>query len=209
MTHLQDPLTTPVRLIHRANQLLSTVFQLDFLAPFLLRLYLAPVFYMAGEQKLTGFENTVEWFGNEQWGLGLPFPWLLAALAAVTEYVGAILLLFGFATRWICIPLIITMAVAIVTVHLENGWLAIASGTGIFATERTAGAAERLERARAILQEYGNYDWLTANGSFVVLNNGIEFGATYLIMLIALFFMGAGKYISLDYWCARRFGQAS
>jgi putative oxidoreductase len=37
-----------------------------------------------------------------------------------------------------------------------------------------------------------------------VLNNGIEFAATYFIMLLALFFIGAGRYVSLDYWIARR-----
>ena len=41
--------------------------------------------------------------------------------------------------------------------------------------------------------------WLTENGSFVVLNNGIEFAATYFIMLLALFYLGAGRYISMDY----------
>ena len=38
--------------------------KVDFIAPLLLRLYLAPVFYMAGSQKYNGFEGTVEWFGN-------------------------------------------------------------------------------------------------------------------------------------------------
>ena len=37
----------------------------------------------------------------------------------------------------------------------------------------------------------------------MVLNNGIEFAATYFIMLLVLFFTGAGNYISLDYWIAR------
>ena len=40
---------------------------------------------------------------------------------------------------------------------------------------------------------------------FVVLNNGIEFAATYFIMLLALFFIGAGRYLGLAYWIARRF----
>ena len=56
----------------------------DFLAPLLLRLYLAPVFYMAGKNKYDGFEGTVQWFGNPDWGLGLPMPWLMAFLATAT-----------------------------------------------------------------------------------------------------------------------------
>jgi uncharacterized membrane protein YphA (DoxX/SURF4 family) len=34
----------------------------------------------------------------------------------------------------------------------------------------------------------------------VILNNGIEFAATYFVMLLSLFFTGAGRFFSLDYW---------
>jgi uncharacterized membrane protein YphA (DoxX/SURF4 family) len=201
--------------------LLDKTRALDFLAPLALRLYLVPVFWMAGTKKLnnagldclsgasgpcdlTPRQDIIDWFGNTEWGLGLPFPEVLAALASYTEYFGAILLLVGLAVRWISLPLMVTMVVAAVTVHMENGWLAIAEGTGWFATARTEGAIERLDVARGILQEHGNYSWLTENGSFVVLNNGIEFAATYFIMLLALFFTGAGNYFSVDYWVARK-----
>ena len=49
-------------------------------------------------------------------------------------------------------------------------------------------SGERLSKARALLREHGQYDWLTAKGGYVVLNNGIEFGVTYLVMLLVLFF---------------------
>ena len=188
-----------------AQLLLDKTKQLDFLAPLLLRLYLIPIFWMAGTQKLSHFDNTVNWFGNEDWGLGLPFPWLMAVLAIAAELGGAILLALGLATRWISIPMMFTMVIAAVTVHWKNGWLAIATGDGIFATERTMGAIDRLDRAKSILQQHGNYDWLTQNGSVAILNNGIEFAATYFIMLLALLFIGGGKYISLDYWIARKY----
>ena len=74
----------------------------------------------------------------------------------------------------------------------------------MFASERTIGAIERLDRIKAILHEHGNYDWLTQNGSVAILNNGIEFATTYLIMLLVLLFMGGGRYVSLDYWIARK-----
>jgi uncharacterized membrane protein YphA (DoxX/SURF4 family) len=54
-----------------------------------------------------------------------------------------------------------------------------------------------------LLREHGNYSWLTDKGSLVVLNNGIEFGATYFVMLLALFFSGAGRFVSVDYWIGR------
>lgn len=194
-----------IMILNRLQDLLETTDRLDFLAPLLLRAYLVPVLWEAGIRKVNGFESTVAWFGNSDWGLGLPMPWLMAALATGTEVVGAILLALGFGTRWISIPLMVTMIVAAVTVHWKNGWLAIAAGDGLFATERTVGAIERLDRAKSILQEYGHYSWLTENGSFVVLNNGIEFAATYFVMLLALFYLGGGRYISVDYWIARRF----
>jgi uncharacterized membrane protein YphA (DoxX/SURF4 family) len=194
-----------ITLLNKFQELLALTLKADFLAPLLLRLYLAPVFYMAGLNKYNSFDSTVDWFGNPDWGLGLPMPWLMAFLATAVELGGSILLLFGFATRWISIPLMFTMLVAIFSVHIGNGWLAIASGSGPFATDRTIDAVEKLDRAKSILQEHGNYSWLTESGNFVVLNNGIEFAATYLVMLIALFFLGGGKYFSVDYWLHRQF----
>jgi len=192
-------------LLNKAQDMLEVSYKADFLAPLLLRLYLAPVFYMAGINKYNSFDDTVNWFGNPDWGLGLPMPWLMAFLATAAELVGSVLLLFGFATRWISIPLMITMLVAMFTVHWHNGWLAIATGSGLFATERTMDAVDRLDRAKSILREHGNYSWLTEHGSFVVLNNGIEFAATYFVMLLALLYMGGGKYVSVDYYLAKKF----
>jgi len=187
----------------------------DFLGPLALRLYLVPIFWMAGTKKLADMDSVIDWFGNPEWGLGLPFPEIMAWAATLTEVGGAILLLVGFAVRWISVPLMVTMVVAALSVHLPHGWLAIAEGSGPFATERTIGAIERLDRAKEILQQNGNYEWLpkdvslyewlTENGSLVILNNGIEFAATYFIMLLALFFIGGGRYFSMDYWIRKAF----
>ncbi|MCP5431156.1 MAG: DoxX family protein [Chromatiaceae bacterium] len=185
-----------IGLLNRLQDLLDSLRGLDFLAPLAMRLYLVPVFWMAGTKKLADIDSTIAWFGNPDWGLGLPMPELMAWAAALTEAGGAILLLIGLATRWISIPLLVTMVVAAVTVHWDKGWAAIAE---------TPESAERLTAANSLLQQHGNYDWLTANGEFVILNNGIEFAATYFIMLLALLFIGGGKYLSVDYWIARRF----
>lgn len=176
---------------------------LDGLPALALRLYLVPVFWMAGTSKFNHFEDTVAWFGNPDWGLGLPLPWLMAFLATAAELGGAILLALGLATRLISIPLTITMVVAAVTVHWVNGWQAIADATAPFANEQVMAAPEKLEMARAILREHGNYEWLTSSGNFVILNNGIEFAVTYTIMLLALLVLGGGRYFSVDYWIAR------
>ena len=189
-----DTLAQKYYIIH--NAIFSRLKYLDGLAPLALRLFLGPVFGMAGTQKIAGMENTIEWFGNPDWGLGLPFPALLAHLAAYTEAIGALLLLLGLATRWISIPLIITMLVAIFAVHWGNGWAAIADSS---AQE----VAIRLDAARGILREHGDYAWLTEQGGFVILNNGIEFGVTYLLMLFSLLFTGGGRFTSVDYYLAK------
>lgn len=181
---------------------------LDFVALFALRLYLAPVFWVAGMNKLNDIDSVVAWFGNSEWGLGLPFPELLAWLATLTEVGAAVLLVIGLAVRWISIPLIITMLVAIFAVHWPNGWQAVADAQSPFASADIDEVARRLDFAREILKEHGNYSWLIERGNFVISNNGIEWAATYLIMCLVLLFNGAGRYVSLDFYIRRIFEKA-
>jgi len=192
------------------QNLLDKTRSLDFLAPLALRIYLAPVFWMAGTSKFKSFDDTAAWFGNKEWGLGLPMPEVMTFLAASTEVAGAVMLLLGLGVRWISLPLMVTMLVAIFAVHWQNGWQAIADVKFcLFNCADAQAAAERLEAAKSLLTQHGHYDWLTEQGSFVVLNNGIEFATTYFIMLLALFFIGAGKYFSVDHWIARQYKGAS
>lgn len=193
-------------LVSLYQKLLNMSRYFEGLAPLALRIYLAPVLMQAGYNKLAHFEDTVAWFANPDWGLGLPMPALMAGLAAGTEFFGAILLLLGLTTRLISIPLMVTMLVAALTVHWPNGWLAIADGSSWLANDRVLEAGDKLIKAKELLQEHGNYDWLTSSGNFAVLNNGIEFAITYFIMLLALFTLGGGRYTSLDYFIAKRCG---
>ncbi len=187
----------------------------DFLGPLALRLYLVPVFWVAGMNKASGFSEVVEWFGNVDWGLGLPAPLLMALLATASEILGAALLLIGLGTRIVVVPLMATMIVAATSVHWDNGWQAVHDSKSPFASEFTLGieardaaeASERLVEARRILEENGNYDWLTGQGSFVVSNSGVEWAVTYFVMLLALLFTGGGRYLSIDYWLRQRFAR--
>jgi putative oxidoreductase len=206
----------------------------DGIAALLLRLYLAPVFIIAGFSKtqllnedVTGFSaimadpNIIAWFGNSDWGLGLPFPALLANLVILVEFFGGWLLLVGALTRLISIPLMFTLIIAATSVHAENGWFAITptnsdisaakvvTWLGIDSAQASLDNSKvttiRLKKMREILAEKGNTEWLYEKGNIVVLNNGIEFSTTYFIMLLALFFIGAGRFTSVDYFIARRF----
>ena len=192
------------QLLTRLQGWLDMTRKVDFLGPLALRLYLAPVFWVAGTNKLDGMDNVINWFGNPDWGLGLPFPALMAWLAVSTEVLGAIALLVGFATRWFCIPLMIQMIVAATMVHWHNGWQAVADPMSPFANTNVQGAVERLDKAKDLLREHGNYEWLTETGNLIVSNNGIEWAVTYFLMLLALFFTGAGR-ISLDELVSKQF----
>jgi putative oxidoreductase len=185
-------------LLRRMHGWLNMTNIADFLGPLALRLYLVPVFWVAGTNKLNGMDNVISWFGNPDWGLGLPAPAVMAWLATGTEVLGAIALLVGLGTRWFTVPLMATMLVAIFAVHLENGWQAIADPMSPFANADVQGAIDRLDKAKDLLKAHGNYDWLTETGNFVVSNNGVEWAATYFVMLLVLFFTGAGK-LSLDH----------
>ena len=123
-------------LANKAQDLLGLSKHVDFVAPVLLRLYLVPVFFVAGSNKWNplaedgtfnpaeGLADIANWFGNPDWGLGLPAPLLMALLAWSAEFLGAIALALGFAVRWVCIPMMFTMIVAATTVHWDNGWQA-------------------------------------------------------------------------------------
>ncbi len=191
--------------------------KLDGLAPLLIRLYLAPVMIAAGLYKFRHLDATAQWLGS---GLGLPEPELLAQLLTYTELLGGFLLLFGLAVRWVSIPLMVAMLVAAITVHWDNGWFAIAPSDPATSTakpladlglpaaraslENSQAVGDRLDRAADILNKHGNYGWLTEKGDIAVVNNGIEFAATYFIMLLSLMFSGGGRWFSVDYYLDRQ-----
>ena len=190
--------------LNRLQNLLDRTRSLDFLGPLALRIYLAPIFIMAGSNKLAHAEHLGPYFAS----LGIPAPELMVYVAALAELLGGIALLAGLAVRWFALPLMFTMAVAAVTAHWDNGWHALPETELTvpweWRTDLIEEANIRKGKARELLQEHGNYDWLTETGSITILKNGIEFAATYFVMLLALFFTGAGRFFSLDYWIARK-----
>lgn len=211
-----------IKISNQDYDILDKFKSFDFIAPLLLRIYLAPIFIYAGYGKLQfsnpdasllekfmPHPNVVSWFGNPEWGLGLPFPELMAFMAGWTEFLGGWFLLFGFFLRFMSVPLMVTMLVAATTAHWDNGWHALPEAKLTVPWEWRGDLIEegldRKSRAISILKEHGNYDYLTEAGSFTVLKNGIEFAATYFIMLLVLFFTGAGRFFSVDYWLGLMF----
>lgn len=205
---------------------------LSGLAPLLFRLILAPTLIIAGYSKLglsgdweswidvfLADPDVVAWFGNPDWGLGLPVPGLLAFLVGWIEFIGGWLILIGLATRIAAVPLMLIMLVAATSVHWENGWFAITptnpdtSAARVLtwldingsqeSLENSIEAGKRLDRVRSIVEEHGHSEYLYETGSPVILNNGIEFSAIYFAMLLSLFFTGGGRLTSVDYYLKR------
>jgi len=84
---------------------------LRWLPPTLTRLVIGWVFLQSGWGKLHSLEKVVAFFTQ----LGIPAPEFQAKLVACTELVCGALILVGLATRIATIPLMITMAVALMT----------------------------------------------------------------------------------------------
>ncbi len=93
------------------------------LAPLALRIPVGIIFMAHGAQKLFGSFGGYGLEGTGQWmaSIGLEPGYLMALLAGGAEFFGGLFILLGLLTRPSALVLAITMLVAIVTVHLQNG----------------------------------------------------------------------------------------
>jgi len=104
-----------IQLYQNTSEKLSRLKDLPLL---FFRLILAVGFFTPAMMKWRNMGGIIEWYDS----MGIPLPTLGAYLSALTEISGVILLPLGLATRLISIPLMFTMLVAIITVHLGNGF---------------------------------------------------------------------------------------
>lgn len=81
-----------------------------------LRLFFGISFVMAGFGKLQDINKFIEYLTT----LNVPYPELGAWIAALTETVGGAFLTIGFLSRLVALPLVIAMAVAYSTAHVES-----------------------------------------------------------------------------------------
>ena len=164
---------------------------LDFLPPLLLRLFLAPLLWVSGVQKIGLFSapnvdvlNPLTWVDMNAYSatvnaleasvLPIPLPELMAWIVPSVEIVGAVCLLVGFAVRWVTIPLLILFVATLFMSLL---------GTNLMPT------------LEGFVANHGY-----SNPEFASLTQML----TYLIMLLTLFFMGAGRFFSIDWLLFRK-----
>ena len=102
--------------INNISEKVLTNFQSIFLL--LARLVIAYGFFEPALNKWNSISDTASWYAS----LGIPFPLLNVYISASVESLGVVLLALGLLTRAISLPLIGTMVVAILTVHIGNGF---------------------------------------------------------------------------------------
>lgn len=137
-----------------------------------LRFILAYTFFQPAMVKWSDMSSVISWFEY----MGMPFPTLNAYMAASTEITGVVLLTLGLFTRFISIPLMVIMFVAIATVHGTNGFAFVQEGT-------------------EVVNAYVNGELV--EGTMIKLQNGYELVLYYILMLFVLLGQGGGKF-SLD-----------
>lgn len=87
------------------------------------RLALGIVIFPHGAQKLLGwfggygFEGTMGFLTSKA---GLP--WIIALMVILIEFIGALMLIFGFGTRLAALAVIANFAGIVITSHLHNGF---------------------------------------------------------------------------------------
>jgi len=162
---------------------------LDFLPPLLLRLFLAPLLWVSGSKKLGLFAGSeIEWYNPMTWfdstvyqssvellsATPMPLADVMNGVIGGVEVAAAFLLFIGLAVRWISLPLLALMSFA-------------------------------------VLLALGQQDIITA-GTNMLLHHGytdatvdaLTVAVMYFIMVLSLFFMGAGRFLSLDWFLHRK-----
>jgi putative oxidoreductase len=87
--------------------------------PTVLRLAVGIVFTAHGWQKVhMGVHGVAGFLGS----LNVPVPTISAVVLIAVEFLGGIALILGAATRWVALLIAFDMVVAILAVHLKNGF---------------------------------------------------------------------------------------
>ena len=109
-------MTTTSFVSNARTRALSMTQKLDWLAPLVGRLTLGVLFVSTGWGKVHNLAKVTAYF-NE---LGIPFAGVQAPMVSFIELIGGALLVIGLASRLAALPLMGSMAVAILTAQREN-----------------------------------------------------------------------------------------
>lgn len=106
----------------------------DNVAAFIARVTLGLVIFPHGAQKLLGWFGGYGFTGTMKAMTEMGFPSFLVVLLILTESIGALLLVAGFLSRIDALGIAVIMLVAVVKVHMANGffmnWFGTQKGEG-------------------------------------------------------------------------------
>ena len=119
-----------MRMLFSFHKILESLKSLEFISFFLIRLYLAYIFWNAGTGKLADVDKFSGWLGS----LNIPFPEIMGWIVIGCEVGGSILLLVGLFVRWVTLPLLLILGTAVFTIHWDNGWSHENNGVELAAT---------------------------------------------------------------------------
>ena len=106
----------PKKLVMFATESFDRLSAAGWIPALLMRLFVGYFFMETGWAKIHNLASFTTRFA--QWGI--PHPAFNAALSAYTEFLGGALTILGLGMRFVSIPMIINMIVAILTVKLKN-----------------------------------------------------------------------------------------
>ncbi|HYQ42188.1 MAG TPA: DoxX family protein [Polyangiaceae bacterium] len=109
-------MTSPSFISKAHRRALDITQKLDWLGPLVARITLGVLFVSTGWGKVHNLAKVTAYFGE----LGIPFPGLQAPMVSFIELIGGALLIVGLASRFAAVPLMGSMAVAILTAQREN-----------------------------------------------------------------------------------------
>jgi putative oxidoreductase len=105
-----------VKLLNAASELFNRLWTASWIPALLTRLFVGYFFMETGWAKIHNLDSFAMRFA--QWGI--PHPAFNAALSAYTEFLGGALTIAGLGMRFISIPMVINMVVAILSVKLKG-----------------------------------------------------------------------------------------
>jgi putative oxidoreductase len=109
-------LTVPALISNLRARALDITTKLDWVAPLVARVTLGVLFISTGWGKVHDLDKVTGFFTD----LGIPMPHVNAVMVSFVELIGGALLLLGLASRLAALPLMASMAVAILTAQREN-----------------------------------------------------------------------------------------
>jgi len=108
--------TTTSFITNARTRALSMTQRLGWLGPLVARITLGVLFMSTGWGKVHSLAKVTAYFSE----LGIPFPGIQAPMVSFIELIGGALLVIGLASRIAALPLMGSMAVAILTAQREN-----------------------------------------------------------------------------------------